>query len=324
MTNEEIRDAAVEELKLTTAGWRKPNGQPNYPSGTAPATTHWGKAMSLLAQIGASVPPPPPPGVTPPPAIAGKGYSLVWRDEFDTLSYNNAGSQNDTYTWQRPWNLPNTDGSVSVANSVLTITYTGGVGGKSMTLATRKGSSSSPNLTGSFVPPVYFEASIRPPTEIGQYWQWWMGSLGQSYGQCCTTPAWWTAMGGSGQLLNPEIDIVEGWYNWSSPTGIYTHTVHSNTAGGTGSGATCGIADSGPTISVSEGSLTNGNFHRFGCWWDTNGTTFYQDDVATAAKVTSPLMQPQPQFLILGLTAFPYAPSGSWSMDVDWVRVWKP
>jgi hypothetical protein len=51
MTNSNLRDQVVAELKLTTGGWRKPNGQPNYPSGTAPVSTHWGKAMPLLAQI---------------------------------------------------------------------------------------------------------------------------------------------------------------------------------------------------------------------------------------------------------------------------------
>lgn len=65
MTDAELRDAAVAELELTTAGWRKSNGQPHYPSGTAPATSHWGKAMSLLEHIGQSAPPPPPP---PPPS----------------------------------------------------------------------------------------------------------------------------------------------------------------------------------------------------------------------------------------------------------------
>lgn len=50
-TNTQIRDQAVAELKLTTVGWLKSNGQPNYPSGTAPMTTHWGKAMNLLTQI---------------------------------------------------------------------------------------------------------------------------------------------------------------------------------------------------------------------------------------------------------------------------------
>ena len=57
-TDAELRDAAVTELLLTTAGWRKPNGRLNYPDGVAPATTHWGKAMPLLAQIGLSPPSP--------------------------------------------------------------------------------------------------------------------------------------------------------------------------------------------------------------------------------------------------------------------------
>lgn len=60
MTDAELRDAAVTELKLTTAGWRKPNGNPNYPSGTAPASTHWGKAMRLLGEIGQIAPTPSP------------------------------------------------------------------------------------------------------------------------------------------------------------------------------------------------------------------------------------------------------------------------
>lgn len=56
MTDKQLRDAAVAELKLTTAGWRKPNGQQNYPSGAAPMTTHWGKAMNFLSQIGGTTP----------------------------------------------------------------------------------------------------------------------------------------------------------------------------------------------------------------------------------------------------------------------------
>jgi hypothetical protein len=51
MSNTTLRDQAVSELQLTTVGWLKSNGNPRYPSGTAPMTTHWGKAMALLAQI---------------------------------------------------------------------------------------------------------------------------------------------------------------------------------------------------------------------------------------------------------------------------------
>ena len=47
MTDAELRDAAVAELKLTTVGWNK---VASY-SAQKLATTHWGKAMALLSQI---------------------------------------------------------------------------------------------------------------------------------------------------------------------------------------------------------------------------------------------------------------------------------
>ena len=51
MSNITLRDQAVSELHLTTVGWLKSNGSPRYLLGTAPMTTHWGRAMALLAQI---------------------------------------------------------------------------------------------------------------------------------------------------------------------------------------------------------------------------------------------------------------------------------
>lgn len=50
MSDIAYRDAAVVELKQTTVGWLKQNGQLRYPSGP-PVTTHWYKAMNLLSQI---------------------------------------------------------------------------------------------------------------------------------------------------------------------------------------------------------------------------------------------------------------------------------
>lgn len=76
MTDSELRDAAVAELKLTTAGWRKRNGDPNYPSGEAPASTHWAKAMSYLEQIG-QAPTPPADGLTWAPPPLGTNLTTV-------------------------------------------------------------------------------------------------------------------------------------------------------------------------------------------------------------------------------------------------------
>ena len=52
MTDKQLRDAAVAELKLTTVGWSKVKSY--SPEKLAP--THWGKAMALLAQIGQTAP----------------------------------------------------------------------------------------------------------------------------------------------------------------------------------------------------------------------------------------------------------------------------
>ena len=57
MTDAELRDAAVSYLKKTTVGWNKVAA---YPPDKL-ATTNWGKAMDLLAQIASPAPPPPPP-----------------------------------------------------------------------------------------------------------------------------------------------------------------------------------------------------------------------------------------------------------------------
>jgi hypothetical protein len=80
VTDKELRDAAVAELKLTTAGWRKQNGQPNYPSGSAPMTTHWGKAMALLGKIGQQAPSPTPGQIMLPAtrAVLEPGQVAAW------------------------------------------------------------------------------------------------------------------------------------------------------------------------------------------------------------------------------------------------------
>jgi len=60
MTDRELRDLAVAELRLTTVGfinthWKVP-----------PAGSHWAKALAALAKIGVVVEPPPPPPPPPP------------------------------------------------------------------------------------------------------------------------------------------------------------------------------------------------------------------------------------------------------------------
>lgn len=60
MTDADLRDQAVQHLKLTTVGYK--NKQWTVP----PAGTQWKQALDLLAQIGAPTPPPPGWVVAPP------------------------------------------------------------------------------------------------------------------------------------------------------------------------------------------------------------------------------------------------------------------
>ena len=50
MTDAELRDAALAELKLTTVGYINKNWK------TPPKGTHWANALGLLEQIGATPP----------------------------------------------------------------------------------------------------------------------------------------------------------------------------------------------------------------------------------------------------------------------------
>lgn len=62
MTDKELRDAAVKELKLTTVGYKNKHWT------TPPNGSRWDNGLDLLAQIGQVAPPPPP----PPPPPTGK------------------------------------------------------------------------------------------------------------------------------------------------------------------------------------------------------------------------------------------------------------
>jgi len=124
MTDAELRDAAVAELKLTTAGWRKSNGNPNYPSGTAPPSTHWGKAMALLEQVGqVAPPPPPPPAITISPPQPG---AVIYGSDAPS-SYARPGAMVDMLSSETPGAVAvsNAGGHVLVYTNVM-ITASGG------------------------------------------------------------------------------------------------------------------------------------------------------------------------------------------------------
>lgn len=77
MTDPELRDQAVAELRQTTVGYlsNPAKGGCKHDWILPPGGTHWANALDLLAKIGEAPPPPPPitgfPGWTVPPVPAG-------------------------------------------------------------------------------------------------------------------------------------------------------------------------------------------------------------------------------------------------------------
>lgn len=101
MTDKELRDAAVVELKKTTQGYLKSNGQPRALVGA-----QWKKGLDLLAQIGVVVEPPPPPPPPPPasshPLIGSQvtldpGEIAAW-NIFDSPTTQVVGNVGDRYS----------------------------------------------------------------------------------------------------------------------------------------------------------------------------------------------------------------------------------
>lgn len=84
MTDAEIRDAAVAELKKTTVGYKNKHWT------TPPAGSQWEKGLGLLAQIGQAPPPPPPPSNAY--FVADYANGLIQAPWTSVFSYTGTGS----------------------------------------------------------------------------------------------------------------------------------------------------------------------------------------------------------------------------------------
>jgi len=255
-------------------------------------------------------------GVALPGPIAGLGYSEVFNEDFSNFSYNNSGSINDAYKWQRPFNGANDAGTVFVdANKVLHLKYTTATATKPVAIGTRK---SVGNYQGSWTYG-YFEASIAIPAGIATYPQFWLSSTPQVWGWTCSTTTQWT---NGSPLLNAEIDMLEGGWeqNGWGKSGVqqYNTSTHLNTSSG------CGTADQLQTHFNSSGAL-DGAFHTYAVLWTPSTVTLYLDGAQTASFPT-PASANQPMYLILGSDVHhSYTgtlPSVS-DTQVAWVHVWQ-
>jgi beta-glucanase (GH16 family) len=257
-----------------------------------------------------------------PTAIAGLGYSLVWSDEFDTLSYNNSGSQDDAYTWQRPYNAPNAAAnSVTASNGILKLTYAPSTA-KAIEIGTKK---SVGNYTNSWTYG-YFETYAQLPDLIGAYPQFWLFGLFHGwnsgiYTDCSKLSPYTDTT--NNMLLTPEIDVFEGGWEqggWGvSGSQQYNTTTHSNTA------SPCGVTDSVATHFNTPAAGFFSGFHKYGMLWTPSTVSFWVDDVQTYSVAANATLD-APVYMILGLghhATYPYPLPSSYDMLVDWVHVWQ-
>jgi beta-glucanase (GH16 family) len=269
-----------------------------------------------------------------PGPIAGRGYHLVFEDDFTGTSF-------DPTKWSRPWfDRSNFGGpeNYTVSNGLLHLTSRRSEGYKKAELTTV-------DLSGDGTPMRswtygYFEARSKWAVGHGNWSGFWLNNLEhQIYYQRSEWPCWRTP-----PLLWSEIDIYET--NWQHPETQWT-TVHRNV------NRRCNIQDErrpgdGHRWMVCEdddGSLCNltADFHVYGMLWTPDRVKWYRDgelicseryndtpkncaDVATFDSTN------QPMYLNLWLhpcdwAETPICPDAS-TPDVmdhqfDWVRVWQ-
>lgn len=241
-----------------------------------------------------------------PPPIAGQGYTMTFRDEFETLGSLAWGESN--------WYSENSTSQVFVNNGVLNLVSRRAdrypdvtVSGQATPISFQQG---------------YFEARMRWTRGNGAWPGFWL--LGARH---LNNPAWpkinpYCADNGLPAALcwSAELDVFEG--QGSEPTTFYG-TVHRNSAG------IYGVEDSQNENNAHDvGIDLTAGFHTYGMLWTPTEIRWYLDGqfIHSAAVYDS---TNQPMYLLLSMYI------GGWTADTDattpdelkaefdWVRVWQ-
>jgi Glycosyl hydrolases family 16 len=242
-------------------------------------------------------------GVSPAP-IAGRGYRLVFDDEFDgPLDVGERGRRWCPHLWYDKAAEPRQYGQ---RDSCLYLRSFRDAGWPDCNLTTEWGDTRS----GTFFRGGYFEARIRCP----QAWSaFWLFSVKHSRGVAKNGPEDWAG----------EIDILET--DSARPTSVYG-TLHRNTSGPRYGGPP-DKTNASNGHDVHRGVFDD--WHSYGVLWTREEVVWFFDD-REVSRTPSFESTWQEMFLILGLGKGgvdggppPASDVQMIEMLVDWVRVWQ-
>jgi hypothetical protein len=237
----------------------------------------------------------PPP--RPPAPLAGKGYRLVFADEFQSL---------DPVVWTRSvwWEPPAAAGDIYTRNGVLHLVSRRTSGFKTVSITSLD--PYRPQPVRSFRRG-YFEARMRWTKGNGAWPAFWLSSRAQAYGRTSAT------------LLNGELDVFEGQ---GSEPDVFYGTLHKNTNGNFGVPDETNNGFNRVAVDLTAG------FHTYAALWTETFVSWYLDGVELAR---TPAYESTDQEMLLIFQMW----IGGWTRgtdastpdelhtEVDWVRVWQ-
>jgi hypothetical protein len=243
-----------------------------------------------------------------PPPVAGKGYSRVFNDEFDTLN-------RKIWATRQWWERSPPANSIYVQDGILYVVSRRAQGYPNVTV------SSEPHRMGagrSFLQG-YFEARMRWTGAPGSGPAFWLFSTAHA-----TNPKWPRPACAQPTCLASEIDVFEGY---GHRLDVFTGTIHRNT------GAVYGVPDkrnSNNWQPQPPGTNLAAEYHVYSVLWTATKVSWYLDGRLVMSWPVYDSTN-QRMHLLLYNWRTPWEPENDVRpttpdelyTEVDWVRVWQ-
>lgn len=234
-----------------------------------------------------------------PAGLAAAGYSLVFADEFDTLSLSPNGS--GSYNWYPGlwyYDTPPPAGQFAVSNSIINIKWSASTGQTETQMSTLRND----GVTGRIFHYGYFEARMKWDVTKGAW------------------PVFWLDSGLAGATTSTSIDIFQG--QGDSPT-WYNATVSAYT------GSTQTFRSSPNSVNLQPVDFSQ--YHTYGALWTTGQVTWYFDGNPVLSTSVPANSDAQSYYLVLGmLEGVDWTPGdttgvtvSNLNLNVDYVHVWQ-